>query len=654
MINHASAIRGYDCGTKTMNVTTVSLLDVGDCDIPEESIKTEEAMIQLLQIIDFQKTMVTHCKVEIKRTVKKCGFWGHELVVENGIQEFIKDVDRETCERLTNDGEFRFKDEYTIQDIAPNDTSVKSMDFAGSAEGNTCHGGFYSDRYGTYTNVFVAGTITFKLLQYEATVNMNKNRIHLRSGAVCDLNKGKCVDPIYGNSFWKPFPETGCPNNLYNKYDVIYEGKAIILSDPSINGINDVYTVTSKDITFALTSTSTDNVCGHDIVLLEHPKLVIHIPKKGSLFRKQEKIAENIDMFTYVNSKYVYIERHVRTQMKDLYRNLVKQRCLIEKETIRNNLALAVSSPDEFSYNLLKGPGGMAVVAGEVVHLIKCLPVEVKIEHGEECYTQLQVSWNNETWFLTPKTHILIKRGTLISCNPALPSYYKIDEIWYKILPRPVETISPEIISPITTANWTYKNPASLATSGIYSDSDLDKLRDHINFPMERPALLNTVARNLAGHPTVHKGGSLYHLFDEESLTKLAENTWGKVWQKFMNFGTFSAGIIAIVMIIQFFKILFDTVIRGYTLHSIYGWSLKLMGAIFASITALLIHLGDPPESKPNAEMSEIPFSSKVPTTIVQNASECISYSPLYPNPYPTCTTFQTSEDNQKGTAPDP
>jgi len=38
-------------------------------------------------------------------------------------------------------------------------------------------------------------------------------------------------------------------------------------------------------------------------------------------------------------------------------------------------------------------------------------------------------------------------------------------------------------------------NPASLATSGIYLTGDLDCLRNHIMFPMEKPSMLNTITR---------------------------------------------------------------------------------------------------------------------------------------------------------------
>ena len=104
----------------------------------------------------------------------------------------------------------------------------------------------------------------------------------------------------------------------------------------------------------------------------------------------------------------------------------------------------------------MKGPGYMAVVAGEVVHIVKCIPVEVAVEHGANCYTELQVTRENHTYFMTPRTHILKTKGTQISCNALLPVYYFISDTWYKLLPRPTESKNPSIIKPMTRPTWKY------------------------------------------------------------------------------------------------------------------------------------------------------------------------------------------------------
>jgi len=55
-------------------------------------------------------------------------------------------------------------------------------------------------------------------------------------------------------------------------------------------------------------------------------------------------------------------------------------------------MRLAIHFSDEFANQIKKGPGYMAVISGEVVHIIKCTPVEVKIRHVKECYQQYIIS----------------------------------------------------------------------------------------------------------------------------------------------------------------------------------------------------------------------------------------------------------------------
>ena len=49
-----------------------------------------------------------------------------------------------------------------------------------------------------------------------------------------------------------------------------------------------------------------------------------------------------------------------------------------------------------------------------------------------------------------------------------------------------------------------------------------------------------------------------------------------------------SSGIIMTLVICQVIKIMIDLIIRRCALHALYGWSMKLLGAFFSSVTHLL------------------------------------------------------------------
>ncbi|XP_070153647.1 uncharacterized protein [Polyergus mexicanus] len=261
---------------------------------------------------------------------------------------------------------------------------------------------------------------------------------------------------------------------------------------------------------------------------------------------------------------------------------------------LQNALSLASITPDEMVDRIMKEPGYTAIIAGEAMHLIKCVPVKCRLRSIESCYNELPVTYKNQSLFLLPGSRILTKTGTPRDYNELLPTMYNIYNTWYRLMPKPIESMTPPTIQPLTKPTWKYVSPTSLATSGIYTNEDLDRLRDHIMFPMEKPSMLNTIARRALCQEIPAGSLSLLNLFDEKTLDQIAESAGLRLWKGFITFGSASAGILAIFMIIRLVKLIVDTIIHGYALHSIYGWSLHLLGAIWTSVTNLLLYMLTP------------------------------------------------------------
>ena len=149
-----------------------------------------------------------------------------------------------------------------------------------------------------------------------------------------------------------------------------------------------------------------------------------------------------------------------------------------------------------------------------------------------------------------------------------------------KFNPSPEEILAPQQLLPMTVLTWKYLTPEHLATSGIYTTKDSEKLRDHIMFPAEKPALLNILARGAGGH-SLHSGSlSMYNLLDEDFLNKIVDTTTSCVWNGFITFGSATAGVFGIFVIIRIINLIIDTAIHGYALHSLYGCSLHLLRAV--------------------------------------------------------------------------
>lgn len=585
-------LTGYNCKGEGLNITTLSLLDVGQCEFDEIEPDKSETYVQLIQSSDYSRTRVTQCRVEIDRTIYYCGMHSHISLVSNSRKQYVQELGNDACRRAHETGALALST-IVIDRVSTNATNFRSVTLAGKAGiDGTCRGADYTDGFGTWDNVVVQAVIRVVLKDFEASVKRSNDELILPSGTRCPASARSCLDADGAETYWTPLPTDTCH---FDRYDILYEGIATRLSAQGNRTTTIIYTVTTGETTFALTKTSELSVCGYKLFRTEHPKLLILETQRGRTFKPRARISvDNLDIFSYVNSKFVYVEKHVKTQLTQLYRDIMEQKCALERQILQNALSLSSIAPDEMAFRIMKAPGYTAVTMGEVIHLVKCVPVECKFRHTEECYHELPVTHRNESYFLLPRSRILTKKGTNKECNDLLSTMFKVDGTWFRVTNRPIEVIAPPAIQPLTKPGWKYVSPDTLATSGIYTEEDLTRLRNHIMFPVEKPAMLNTIAHGAMGGNVPPGTISLSNLLDEQSLDRIAEGAGRKLWRGFVSFGSASAGVLAIFVIARSIKLIIDTVIHGYALHSIYGWSIHLVGAIWSSVTNLLLHLGRP------------------------------------------------------------
>ena len=120
---------------------------------------------------------------------------------------------------------------------------------------------------------------------------------------------------------------------------------------------------------------------------------------------------------------------------------------------------------------------------------------------------------------------------------------YKIHSICYRLLPNPVVSVLPLPFRPVAKSKWQYVDPRYLANGGIYFAVDVEKLKEHIMFPVDKTAFIDGLAQGASGRD--HATGTLqiHNLLDEETLKKIANSTAQSIWNSFLKFGFVSAGL---------------------------------------------------------------------------------------------------------------
>ena len=104
-------------------------------------------------------------------------------------------------------------------------------------------------------------------------------------------------------------------------------------------------------------------ICAYKLIKTKHPKLFIFDIAVSPFFpRKKGTSISNMDLFPYVNSKLVYMERHIRSQIVLLYNEVTLQQCELGNKVLESLLLITRLVPSEFALRLMKEPGYISLM----------------------------------------------------------------------------------------------------------------------------------------------------------------------------------------------------------------------------------------------------------------------------------------------------
>lgn len=233
-------------------------------------------------------------------------------------------------------------------------------------------------------------------------------------------------------------------------------------------------------INIALMAKRRVNVCGYSITQMELSDLFIVESPSDNMFPNIQQIeVQDLDMFLYINAKFLLTERNTINKIKQIYHEISVRECELEREILRGALRNVRDDPELFAQDVMKAPGYYAVIAGAVIHIVKCKPIKTTIRPTKERSQEIPVTYNNQSYYLTSDAYTLVRKGTPIECNPLLPIGQEIDNKFYYFTPEPMLYPFPEALNP---HNDTYRftRTNNSIEEGLYDQNNIKNLRDRI------------------------------------------------------------------------------------------------------------------------------------------------------------------------------
>lgn len=267
-------------------------------------------------------------------------------------------------------------------------------------------------------------------------------------GIISLLDIGKCTQGtvvIMSQTYLQflRIPQNNASTDVcdFDRYNVLHEGMGKKLMGPNPFS-PPVFAGIMENVTFALRSTGYRKICDRIFYMTEYSELLIfETSKKSSSVTKRKTPTDHIDIFMYVNEKFVYpnvILEDIALQMQLLYHDVLLHKCYENPENMEIPLASfnpRMISSNLFAYFLVNTRGYMIVTIDEIAHTLKCyfyVPILITLTKTKYCYNELSISDRNSNFFLTPITRMLISDGTKIDCNPEMPGKFSIDNKWYE------------------------------------------------------------------------------------------------------------------------------------------------------------------------------------------------------------------------------
>nr|AWW13462.1 putative glycoprotein [Aedes anphevirus] len=610
-----TCLTAFDCNSKSINLTSISLVTTPSCDVSHKNITYEQINIAVTQSTERYELPFFRCHVESRSVMGRCGRTIDTFHHAGLFSEIIR-VDRHECDVMHKKKVFRIVKEGSFSDIqlSPDGQTRYAYVSRGyvSPDGSCTPGADLVKNGREYDRPLINTELTITISTGTSIVSVEESQIRFPNGKSCKLQEESCFDADYGDVFWS-VPTPSCDESESEK-SLVYEGPGMLVRDVNGNSTVEYIHVHYSGYDFqVLLQSRQELICGYRSFYTEHPRLFVTLLSvNGPKFPLKRRVtAVDVSLLNFVNSKLVYSFRHIKQEVSRLFDLFNQDRCQSHNRVTQNLLSIALLSPQEFAYTY-GGPGHTAVSRGEVIYLAQCRPVAVVPDlNVTGCYNELPVVYNNETMFMTPRSRILINVGTPLKCLPDLLPKYYLNENWYvKTDHGLIETKPPQTIAPNTLA-YEFRELSVISGGGLYRADIIQKYQAALISPMVEAVISTRVVDSLRGEvqlPSGYHYTSAFSPLDYESIKSKVGGFWDRFTESAVRAGGWFGFVLIVFGIYKFCLYVVTTIINFMHVRHDVGtlWAIPI--CLFDVLCNLVFHgriwKGEPPAE--SVELEEI------------------------------------------------
>lgn len=595
----AQAIIGYDCTDPSSEIVAVSLMTEPECRKTNNSIDTDDVLVQVLQRKKFDHVQYTQCLVSYHVVITHCRphWWNSNMHAIS--YNYIVPITKERCKEMHSYLKYHDPMFTGLFLNIINDRADYSGTIVGNNHEGACKGGTFTahkQNIGKFEDVHVSINIDVRINRGKASLDLKQKKISLESGAHAPYDDEQLFDSIFGHTFWNTdIDPADCESNMF----IIWQGTATKTRERLIdNSTRTSYVVANKneERSFFLEAFHNTYICGEKVFTTQAIPIFIVESNNGIFSNKLQKDlnARNFDGELFLSLKISHLAYNIGDQITELYNLWQYENCLIRSKILMNSLALARVEPQLWAVSTF-GLGYHGTIRSEAIFVQRCLASNISHRSTPECFNELPITFDEKPMFMTPRSRLIVSNGEQIPCSSILGNKYKLDNHWYeRINGQLIRTKPPIDLSHSPTIKWKYSTLSDIANSGIYNKEEIDQFKSVLYAPLNLQAQVSNFMGSLTGEHDLPSHMSISNVFTMDDFNRICKEIQTSVWNKLMFYmhklGDWVSCLIGIMIVFKIIKFIANTIMNVLVISHVFGCSPKIVFAIWDHLVNITLH----------------------------------------------------------------
>lgn len=204
VIGSSLSMVAYDCNSKSVNLTVVSLVTTPTCDQSVVNITARDVLVAITQTTEHIEIPFIRCHIETNNYMGRCGKT-IDTYHEGGLFSEIIQVSRTDCETMIRDKRLRVIKNGEAAEITLNEGGYPKLSYVsrGYVSDGACSPGSTLYRNGRqYDRPLINTELVAKYSTGKAMIDVEEKLIRFPNGNTCAYQDEHCFDSDYGNMFW--------------------------------------------------------------------------------------------------------------------------------------------------------------------------------------------------------------------------------------------------------------------------------------------------------------------------------------------------------------------------------------------------------------------------------------------------------------------